>query len=125
MKAVTAFQADDGTLFDSHAQCAAHDLTIALGHFRSAVMVDALVHASVVAPREALRKAIDRAYGRLRTVKECLVDLDHYDDDPTDPERIRAAQELAARDKKRAEKDASATCESQDGSDVAKGQSND
>lgn len=101
MKRVEAFQADDGTVFGDKIECAKHDLRMALKKFQSAIQVDAIHHPELDVPRKTLRDALELAYRRLRTAQQCLKDLDHYDEDPTDPERIEAARKAAEREAKR------------------------
>lgn len=96
MKRVEAYKADDGTLFETPIDGAKHDMRTALSNLSRAYF-DGSDGALIVAPRETLRKRLAELERALRTARACLSDLDHYDEDPTDPKRIEEAAKDAAR----------------------------
>lgn len=91
MKKVEAYLDDSGALYRDKIDCAKADLYIARNNLRAVFTYLMSYSENSSAPREDLRKSLTKVESALRTFKQCLSDLDHYDEDETDPERIRQA----------------------------------
>jgi len=92
MKRIEAFMSDDGQVFETRVDCARADYKHALSYFRGAVHAFDNAADGISVPRENLRTRLKALQSRLRTLQLCLDDLDHHDEDPTDPVRIEQAK---------------------------------
>lgn len=92
MRKIEAFKSDDGRVYETRIDCARADYLLAVARYQKAHAAFDECAQYTSAPRARVRNAIHDLVRRLRTVEECLKDLDFHDEDASDPVRIEAAK---------------------------------